>query len=122
MLKIESKRRITARILLFVFVAMLSATALHVHQANDSANEDSCSLCLHHVRHDGHLSNKAQTIEHCVLCQLLATPYAMAAGYTAKVNANNKYIVPLTYVANYASISIGINATRAPPAVYYYTL
>lgn len=56
---------------------MLLLASLHVHQPSASASAD-CYACLHHIHHDGHIASTSLTIDSCLLCHFLTTPYVAA--------------------------------------------
>lgn len=76
--KFESKRQWYSRLLLLVFVQMLLLASVHVHQQSSATAPIDCYACLHHIHHDGHLSSTGLTIDSCLLCHFLTTPYMAA--------------------------------------------
>lgn len=74
MKNVNTTRRLSAWVLLSVFLPMLMLTTLHRHEALEDA-EVVCVDCAHHVHHSGHLQAGAASIDYCVLCQLATTPY-----------------------------------------------
>ena len=68
------RRKVSAWLLLSVFVPMTMLTALHRHQMVTGAAV-ACVDCAHHVHHGGHLSAGGTSIDDCLLCQLSTTPY-----------------------------------------------
>lgn len=75
--QLERKRLWLSRVMLCVFVPMLMLASVHVHKASADASA-SCYACLHHIHHDGHLSSKTLSIDSCLLCHFLTTPYVTA--------------------------------------------
>lgn len=64
---LEMKRRLTAWLLLSVFVPMMVMTVLHSHESTTSVA--ACADCDHHVAHAGHFSILGDHNCDCVLCQ-----------------------------------------------------
>lgn len=73
----EVRRQLTAWLLLAVFVPAVVAAALHVH--GDAVVETTCSACVHHQAHAGHLTAAAGCWHDCVLCQLMTSVFTVAA-------------------------------------------
>ena len=69
----ENKRRISAWILIAVFVPMLLLSFTHTHSVGSSQSVE-CQECLHHVHHT-HLGTADSCIDNCVLCQMLSVVY-----------------------------------------------
>lgn len=74
-LHIVQRRRLFARLLLSVFVSMLSVSMFHVHEEQQTP---ACSDCTQHVSHGGHLANGSSHGYDCLLCQQGVTPYVAA--------------------------------------------
>ena len=69
----ENKRRISAWILIAVFVPMLLLSFTHTHSVGSGQSVE-CQECLHHVHHT-HLGTADSCIDNCVLCQMLSVVY-----------------------------------------------
>ena len=78
MVKIRLKRKISAWILLSVFVPMLVISSFHVHGSEASLN-DSCHECINHIPHAGHLIAEHMGLHACILCQFLSSAYLAAS-------------------------------------------
>ena len=68
-MNVRTKRRFSAWLLLLVFVPML-LSSLHVHPT--VGVEDSCTECVNHVPHSGHVSLLTAHSCDCLLCQFVA--------------------------------------------------
>lgn len=68
---------------------MLLLASVHVHQPSESTTID-CYACQHHIHHDGHLSTTTFSIDNCLLCHFLTTPFVAAAAVAIVLSA---YIV-----------------------------
>ena len=116
MRRIDHQRRITARLLLLVFVPMLLLASLHHHGVQTDV-ENTCVQCEHHQPHDGHMSSQSASLHDCVLCQFTTIPFVAADVFTVvifnKVNTN--------HIAQRQSVVLldvcGIPTLRAPPSV-----
>jgi hypothetical protein len=114
-MKLEKKRYISAWILLAVFLPMLVLSSLHIHQESETL-QDTCTECVHHHCH-GHLSQLADAMHQCVLCQFLTLTFV--AGVTSAFlflsPACRTHYARL--VSAHCSDSCGIIVTRGPPAI-----
>lgn len=111
---LQHKRTFAAWILTLVFVPMLLLSGFHHHERRVE-NHIACSACAHHVHHDGHLTQQASSIDHCILCQLLSTPYIIYS--TTSVCVCLSLLLLLTY-GNRSSLVAAFHGTkscRAPP-------
>jgi len=73
---ITTHRRISARILLAVFLTIQVLAIIHIHE--DMGEDVICHDCVAHVHHNGHLSSASFAIDSCLICQFLSLPYTMA--------------------------------------------
>lgn len=73
-----TKRTLSARLLLAVFLSLLLLSVLHVHHAVDVAG-GSCQECVDHQRHDGHIGVAVAGMHGCVLCAMVSLPFVAAA-------------------------------------------
>lgn len=114
-MNLDRKRHISAWILLAVFLPMLLLSSLHIHQESE-LSADSCTECVHHHCH-GHLSQLAETMHHCVLCQFLTLTFVAgtASAFVSLCPACRiHYARP---VSAHCTESRGIIVTRGPPAI-----
>lgn len=112
MWRAEHRRRIYAWLLLLVFVPALVATSLHIHEGTAEVD---CELCLHHVRHAGHL--EAYHAVDCPLCQFAGLPYIAAAVMAIAVAVRALHAV-YADSDGFPCVGVcGIKSTRAPPAI-----
>lgn len=63
-----SSRKITARLLLSVYLPVMLFAYTHVHKASISSASISCEYCKNHIHHGGHLENSNDEVEYCLLC------------------------------------------------------
>ena len=70
-------RRLSAWLLLSVFLPMLLLSSLHVHESVPVSS--GCSECVNHIPHQGHLSIDTIHANDCVLCQFATLPFLMAS-------------------------------------------
>lgn len=113
-MKIETRRRIIAFILLAVMLSMQISVSLHHHQLHTSV-EETCADCLHHVHHAGHLTTQTVDFHECVLCQLHSLPYLVASVLHLAVAIciiHTVYVVSSEKCRNRAS---GLHSPRSPP-------
>ncbi len=114
MIKITTRRKISAWILLGVFVPMLLLSAIHVHH-HETHDEDECVECVKHIPHAGHISSAQGFTHTCLLCQLFSLPYLSATAVVLFINLN----LILAFKAEAAPFvrlrAKGIVNPRAPP-------
>ena len=111
------KRARFARLLLLVYLPLLTVVTFHHH--SEAGNENvvaSCYDCIHHIHHDGHFVSQSDVVQECLLCQLCALSYVVPA--LVKV----ALFVAVAYVAFHAVCPFvkmregNVHSTRAPPA------
>lgn len=113
-MNLSVKRRFSAWLLLLVFVPVMVATSLHIHDYGET-KATACELCLHHLHHDGHLNAYSDNVVDCVLCQFATLPYvaatAVVLSFVVRVHR-----VAYTYIVQGASLGVcDVKSTRAPP-------
>lgn len=108
------KRRLSAWLLLLVFVPVIVATSLHVHDYGE-INTTECEQCLHHLHHGGHFNAYANHSFDCPLCQFASLPFVISTAVAISVAA---VILKVVYTNPAENVRIGIcntRSTRAPP-------
>ncbi|MBR1595134.1 MAG: hypothetical protein IJ726_07350 [Phocaeicola sp.] len=114
MVKERLKRKISAWILLSVFIPMLIASSLHIHGGEVTMN-DSCHECINHIPHSGHLIAGHMGLHSCILCQFLSIAY-LAASSTAVVLFSASSRVDFYFIPQFCQSFQGNNTSgRAPP-------
>lgn len=112
--RVRNKRQWFARLLLCMFVPVLLLASVHVHQAPEQIDVD-CYACQHHIHHDGHIASSQISLDDCLLCHFLTTPYVPATvvllAFTAAfiVRANR------LFYRNIMPVRHGAISLRAPP-------
>lgn len=115
------KRRISAWLLLLVYVPMMVVLSFHVHASDGSSVVDDCVQCAHHVHH-GHLNALSDNAHDCVLCQFASLPFVAATAIVLTVAACACRIVYAKESDNLLLGVCNIKSTRAPPAFFSYQL
>ncbi len=72
-MKVDIRRRISAWMLLAVYLPMLILSSLHLHEAWMLSQEE-CYQCAGHLPHPGHISSQGAAHHDCVLCQFRTLP------------------------------------------------
>ena len=117
MTKIGLKRKVSAWILLSVFIPMLIASSLHVHGV-ESSTYPICHECISHIPHSGHLLADHMGLHSCVLCQFLSIAFLAASAITFSIISSflferNSFIPP------FSQSFLGDNTSRrAPPFLF----
>ena len=74
----NNRRKRFAWLLMLVYLPMMLAIAFHHHSEAEGATTTSCCYdCVHHIRHNGHLSANQSFMHDCLLCQLHSLPYVV---------------------------------------------
>ena len=116
-MKIETRRKISARFLLAVMLSMLIIVSLH-HHTHQASVEETCADCLHHVSHAGHLTMQTVDLHECLLCQLYNLPYLEATPLHL-VLYNSIILAVYAYHCDKCRNRVpGIHSPRAPPCSY----
>ena len=76
-MRVMTKRRLSAWMLLSVFLPILLLSSLHIHEHNDVGS--GCSDCINHIAHQGHISLTTIHLHDCLLCQFTSVPFLGAA-------------------------------------------
>ena len=113
---IRLRRKISAWVLLSVFVPMIFMAAVHRHDlGGDHAN--ACYSCLHHIPHPGHLSGADASCHQCVLCQFNSLPYVLLIlnSFSFLLHAHNCKFFAVT--VDFSLRNAEIIYLRAPPCI-----
>lgn len=113
-MKSAAKRRFSAWLLLLVFVPVMVATSLHVHDY-DNADATECYQCLHHMHHGGHFTAYSDHAFDCPFCQFVSLPFLAPALITM---AATVVVLSVVYADKNSGLRTGIHSvksTRAPP-------
>lgn len=114
-MNVEKKRYIASWILLAVFLPTLLLSSLHIHHESETY-EDSCTECVHHQCH-GHLSQLADTMHHCVLCQFLTLTFVAGSVGFVVFSCFVCATRPSQPVCGHSIECCGVIVTRGPPAL-----
>jgi hypothetical protein len=113
MKKYEHRRRLSAWILLLVFVPMLLASSLHHHES--SAANTECYACLHHLHHASHVNTSSPNFDNCVLCHFQSISYLGAAFVVLACTVLFVINAPVLYIQMRPASYVGSYSSRAPP-------
>ena len=110
------QRQLTARLLLTLFVSMLTFSTLHVHH-DVMMSEKDCYHCSHHLPHSGHLTAAQANFHDCLLCQLTTLSYQAAVIAILPTLFSN--LQRLTFgISRFNSLHVSrCLSVRAPPFV-----
>ena len=112
---VRRKRNMASWLLLAVFVPMLLLSSLHIHNYEQSADEQ-CTECVHH-QCGGHIGQQTLSLDDCLLCQFLTLSVTIAAcivAFTLFYHA-----VKLEFAQGRDRLfngALGAVVTRGPPA------
>ena len=110
------RRKISASVLLAVFLPMLLLTSLHVHHEQLS-QEFACVECTHHMPHAGHLTAAQASFDDCLLCQICHVPVLIAAVVVLTLNLHLLHTLRGECRQQLAMRPEGIRLSRAPPFI-----
>lgn len=116
-MKLELKRKISAWLLLSVFVSMMAVVSFHHHDAEETAGSELCESCIHHVRHSGHLGVLKVNLHDCLLCQLQCASFlapAIAAFCAVAFVLRAAYAL---FSNSFVAGVCGVVSPRAPPYI-----
>jgi len=113
---IAIRRKISAYVLLAVFLPILVFSAIHVHKT-PTTTDTTCTDCVHHNCH-GHLTATASFTHDCVLCQFLSLPMLAAVVLSVAAVANKDIRQYAPGHSRLASAACGIIYLRGPPACF----
>ena len=113
---IAMRRKISAYVLLAVFLPILVFSAIHVHET-PTTTDATCTDCVHHNCH-GHLTATASFTHDCVLCQFLSLPMLAAVVLSVAAVANKDIRQYAPGHSRLASAACGIIYLRGPPACF----
>jgi len=104
------RRKISAWILLVVFLPMLVLSSLHIHESTENT-EISCADCVHHICH-GHLTAAATWAHDCVLCQFLTLTMLTASAVGVVFILNRGVQLYAQNRCRLASVACGVVSLR----------
>ena len=110
----ELKRQIYAWLLLSVFTPMMAIASLHIHE-QEGGVDTTCSACVNHQAHAGHLTSGFGHMHDCILCQLLTTSFVAAASALLPVLVAIHHFTETTYTALLPFHCSNAQGSRAPP-------
>ena len=116
-MSIERRRKLSAWLLLWVFVPMMALSVVHRHEDLGAA-DDNCYSCAHHMPHAGHLSGTTSTTHLCVLCQFQSLPYLLPTFVPVFVFSLSCVHAASAPDGKELVRSVGTALTRGPPMLY----
>lgn len=114
-MKIAVKRRLFSRLLLSIYLMVLAASVLHVHEHVESAFV--CRDCVTHTHHGGHISAGSVASCDCVICDFLATSYVFAQALTLPAVALVACTLVVERQQKCVCCTCRVPGTRAPPCL-----
>ena len=75
-MKLDTRRLWVGRLLLMVYLSILSASVFHMHK--HGGEDFVCQDCTSHVQHSGHITEGGVSLGDCVLCSFLSISYLAA--------------------------------------------
>lgn len=116
MMKPDSKRQWLSRILLAVYLMVLSVNVLHVHE-HEARTDVACQDCAHHIKHEGHINEAAPSSCVCLLCDFLSLTYLSAQMLAFSVVATVLAVYAIGRTSRVVGRAVGEPRLRAPPGL-----
>ncbi|MCR5433096.1 MAG: hypothetical protein K6F20_01735 [Bacteroidaceae bacterium] len=113
-MKVDVRRRISALILLAIYLPMLLLAGLHIHP--ELALSSECHQCVSHQPHAGHISSQGAAHHDCVLCQFRTLPALEAQ--TTSISLFIPVIQHHYVLADQPVVCMNVDSlrSRAPPS------
>ncbi len=115
-MKQMQKRTWAARLLLLVFLPILTFSSLHTHQYAVGVEGD-CYECANHLPHGGHISLQTIHIHDCVLCQFVSLSFVAATTLVLAVARQVDIVLLFTQTPQCLSAAYRPHSPRAPPVI-----
>lgn len=112
MMTLDTRRRWIGRLLIVVYLSILSASVFHVHR---HGGDFVCQDCINHTWHAGHITEGSISLGDCVLCSFLSTSCLVAAVVSL---AAMVFVLRRNFVEQTACVVCGTEHTillRGPP-------
>lgn len=111
-----TRRRISAWVLLAIFVPILIVSSLHIHQSGTTVDDSSIECVHNHC--GGHLNQQTVSLHDCVLCQFLTLPLLLASVISLFLLGDKRRKVKAdVWQGNVCVAHLGIVGLRSPPAL-----
>ena len=115
-MRISRRRRLSAWMLLSVFVPMLAFSLVHYHEKADSGG-GVCVDCAHHVQHSGHFSAGSASFDDCLVCEFASLSYVKAAETVFSAVPAKSEAVAEAFVRPVVHFVWNHQSPRAPPVI-----
>ncbi len=113
--KLDTHSRRKGLLLLVLYLTILLASALHVH---DFGHEEVvCQDCLSHVQHDGHISQGSIMELDCVLCKVIQSSYTTPLVLSLSAAVLLVFAFTATPTPEVARCKVTLPSLRAPPVM-----
>lgn len=112
----KAKRVLFSRLMLAVFLSMLLLSVVHIHEGVYT-DGDSCTECVNHIPHAGHLSINASHHDDCVLCQFTSLSFVEAVTVAVATVPVLHDVVFIPQPRPLQSAAGRISVPRAPPVI-----
>lgn len=106
------RRQFFGVLLLAVFLPALAVSILHTHPEPQT---DSCSQCIRHLPHAGHLNIGHSGLEECVLCHFLTLPQLPASELNLLPVSSRPVLLETAPQPLHAVLFCPNTPSRAPP-------
>ena len=113
-MKMDLKRKISAWMLLAVYLPLLILSSIHLHTAYEW-ELDECYQCASHLPHSGHITSQGATHHVCLLCQFLSLPGLIEQSVMLSVCLLAVGYLFVSQDASIVSTLLDAIRSRAPP-------
>ena len=111
-----TKRRLSAWMLLSVFLPILLLSSLHDHEYVDVSS--GCPDCINHTAHQGHISLDTIHLHDCLLCQFTSIPFVGAATVVLAAISLSVFNTVVEPSAKLQFAAYHPHSPRAPPVLF----
>lgn len=86
--------KLSAWLLLWVFVPMVVLSSVHIHEPEAEA-QIGCEQCVSHTQHSGHLAVQKAHLDDCVLCRFLGQDFSLSIAVALPLVISVLVLIPL---------------------------
>lgn len=114
-MKLYTKRQLLGNVLLVLYMTILLAGALHVHER--VGQDFVCQDCINHIYHNGHIAEASSSSGECLLCDFLSVTYIATCAILVALVAVIVVCTIKTSINKAHSCQRGVLSLRAPPCL-----
>ncbi len=109
----EKRRQVLSILLLAVFLPAFLVSSLHYH--GEHRDSVSCTACVQHLPHAGHIGSYDGGLQDCVLCHFLGLLYVPMLSLALVLPLRKALSACVRYRRAFVSAALQTAQSRAPP-------